>query len=291
MSALMHDAVSLLSPAARLAHTRGSLTDIAYADDTLLIGACPQHVGEFLAAVSTAGKRYGMSLHYGKFHLVQVQCEGGLSLPGGGHLAPEAGMNYLGTILAEGGRISSELSRRIGIAKAELETLSKVWRHSYLTFKQKFKFYRSLVESKLLYSLSAACLTVADKRRLDGFQAKCLRQLLRIKPPYYSRVSNLEVLRRSGHKAASKLLLERQLIYLGKVLRSSENSILRSSCMAPGGIEPATSRYIRRVGRPRKEWVPTVMEAAIQLAGGRQRLQQLADDPVTWGRMVKQAQL
>ena len=115
-------------------------------------------------------------------------------------------MNYLGTILAESGRISSELSRRIGIAKAELETLSKVWRHSYVTFQQKLKFYKSLVESKLLYSLSAACLTVADRRRLDGFQARCLRQLLRIKPPYYSRVSNLEVLRRSGHKAASKLL-------------------------------------------------------------------------------------
>ena len=133
MSALMHDAVSLLSPAARLAHSRGSLADIAYADDTLLIGACPQMVGEFLAAVSIVGKRYGMSLQYGKFHLVQVHCEGSLSRLDGAQLAPETGMNYLGTILAESGRISSELSRRIGIAKAELETLSKVWRHSYAT--------------------------------------------------------------------------------------------------------------------------------------------------------------
>ena len=41
MSVLMHDAVSSLSPAAREAYHKGDLADLAYADDTLLMGASP----------------------------------------------------------------------------------------------------------------------------------------------------------------------------------------------------------------------------------------------------------
>ena len=66
MSALMHDAVSMLSQPAREAYRKGDLADLAFADDTLLLGVSPAYVTEFLGAVSAAGQRYGMSLHYGK---------------------------------------------------------------------------------------------------------------------------------------------------------------------------------------------------------------------------------
>jgi hypothetical protein len=67
MSAVMHDAVKLLSPPAREAYEKGALADIVYADDTLLIGASAKHVQEFLRAVAAAGRTFGLQLHEGKF--------------------------------------------------------------------------------------------------------------------------------------------------------------------------------------------------------------------------------
>ena len=46
-------------------------------------------------------------------------------------------MGYLGTTLAEDGRIHSEFGRRIGIAKADFDTLPRVWKHSTLGRKRK----------------------------------------------------------------------------------------------------------------------------------------------------------
>ena len=130
MSLLMHDAVGMLSPRAREAYERGDLADITFADDTLLLGASPKFLAEFLQAVVTAGARYSMELHYGKLQLLNVQCDLNLPMPNGQNLMPSPGMMYLGTVLNGNGQIGGELSRRIGCAKADFRTLCKVWQHS-----------------------------------------------------------------------------------------------------------------------------------------------------------------
>ena len=75
MSVLMHDAVQLLGPSARAAYDRGDLADLAYADDTLLLGVSSAHLTEFLDAVATSGRQFGLSLHTDKFQLLQVNCD------------------------------------------------------------------------------------------------------------------------------------------------------------------------------------------------------------------------
>ena len=75
--------------------------------------------------------------------------------------------------------------------------------------------YAAVVESKMLYGLSSACLTKAQLRRLDGFQNRCVRQIIGVKLSYCSHVSNHGVLSRAGHAAASAQLLHRQLQLFG----------------------------------------------------------------------------
>ena len=100
------------------------------------------------------------------------------------------------------------------------------------------------------------CLTASDRRRLDGFQCKCIRRILRIPPAFYSRVSNKIVMERAGHITASRLLLERQLVLLGKVIRAPQGSPLQTATFIPNSSPPATTRYFRRVGRPRMDGPP-----------------------------------
>ena len=91
-----------------------------------------------------------------------------------------------------------------------------------------------------------------------------------IKPSFYSRVSSQEVLKQAEHPKASLLLQKRQLTLLGKVLRSPEGHPLRMSSFIPGTNHPRTEQYVRRRGRPHKEWVRTMMSVAVNLFGDEQ---------------------
>jgi hypothetical protein len=63
MSVLLHDAVAELGAEAKAVHARGDLAELIYADDTLLYSSVDAHVTDYLRAVATVGRRYGMELH------------------------------------------------------------------------------------------------------------------------------------------------------------------------------------------------------------------------------------
>ena len=119
------------------------------------------HLTEFLDAVAISGNRFGLSLHTDKFQLIQVNCNSAVYLPSGAAVPAEATLGYLGTTLSHDGHINSELARRLGMARADYESLTKVWRHFALGRKWKLSIYHSLVESKLLYGLATMCLNIA----------------------------------------------------------------------------------------------------------------------------------
>ena len=176
-------------------------------------------------------------------------------------------MEYLGATLAVDGQSRYELNRRIGLAKADFISLSKVWSHSSLTWRRKLRVFTSVVESKLFYALSSMCFTVADLRRLDGFQNRCIRKIVGIPVAYVSRISNKEVLARAGHRAVSDTLRKRRLELYGKVVRSAVDHPMRQVCFIGGTTLPATDLYVRRVGRPCKEWVREAQSDACTLFG------------------------
>jgi hypothetical protein len=278
----------MLGPAARAAYYRGDLADIAFADDTLLIGVSCPHISEYLAAVEISGRRFGMELHHDKFQLLQVNADGLVHLPSGTAVPASPSMGYLGTTLAEDGRIRSELGRRIGIARADFDTLSRVWSHSALGRKRKLSICHALVESKLLHGLATVCMNVAELRRLNGFQNKCLRKILGISSSFLSRVSNKTVMQHASCKSASAQLLAMQLRLLRKVVLTESVHPLRSSCMVGDTLQPLVSHYIRRVGRPRKEWLSTVLPHGLQIVSGNAfTIREMMLDKHVWKQLVK----
>jgi len=259
MSVLLTDATAMLSPSAKLAYQRGDLSDVVYADDTLLISVSSIHLEEYLLAVAAAGARYGMELHWDKLQLLAVHTEPALHAPSGDPIPCRPRMQYLGTTLSNDVHGQHELVKRIAMAKKDFLALDCVWKRSSLTWKRKLRIFNSLIESKLLYSLSTICLTVSQERQLNGFQNRSLRVIIGIKPSYVSRVSNAAVLAKSGHTLATDLLRHRQCRLLDQVLHSPEGHPLRSATFIPGTDQPLTDRYIRRRGAPAKEWLRTLL--------------------------------
>ena len=131
--------------------------------------------------------------------------------------------------------------------------------------------------SKLLYNLHSLCLTEAETRRLDAFHVRGLRNVMRIPPSYYSRVSNAVVLERANAKTASNVLLERQLLWMGGLATRQDEHVLRRSVFksGPERMVPQTPHGRRKRGRPRKTWSKHVDGHALQAAGSLDRLHEL----------------
>lgn len=64
------------------------------------------------------------------------------------------------------------------MAGAGFKVLDRVWNHTNVTKKQKYKIYVTLIISKLLYGLQTAWFTKAQSMKLDGFHARCIRKVV-----------------------------------------------------------------------------------------------------------------
>ena len=174
------------------------------------------------------------------------------------------------------------------MARGDFCELSRLWTRSNLGLKKKLSIFQALIESKLLYSLSTCCFHKGQLRRLDGFQARCLRSILGIAPSFISRVSNREVLARASWQPLSETLTLQQLAILGKVLRADQTSPLYACSFSAHNLQPLVSQYVRKVGRPRKEWVPSVVEEATLRSGrSTNELAALAQNCKLWARLMR----
>ena len=125
-------------------------------------------------------------------------------------------------------------------------------------------------------------LTKAQSRQLDAFQNRCLRRVLGIAPAYYSRVSNAAVRETTGCEPITATLRFRRFQMLGEIFRSPPEHPLNTACFIPGTSAAATDRYVRRVGRPAKEWVKEMLHEAITLFGSMDMVTELAKDKRIW---------
>ena len=147
--------------------------------------------------------------------------------------------------------------------------------------------FNTLVASKLLYGLAACWLSTSERRKLDGFQNRCLRSIWGIKPAYFSLVSNQKVLQTIAEKPLTRSLELQQLMLFGKIARKGPGDLMRDVTFCPGSLRPAAERYVRKVGRPRLEWTNGVCKLAETAAGGRLMLDSAVADESVWKRVVE----
>ena len=284
MTVIVQDAIEMLPEAARRQFDAGSLSIVLYADDTLLIGSSAQSLQQLLDAIATVGRRFGMELHWDKFQLMELGGRYELHAPNGSKIQPTSSMCYLGcTMFADGG-VKSELNRKLGVAWADFRKLTGVWSHAQMRRRRKLEAFQSMIASRLLYGLSSAWLNAAEVRRLNGFQARCLRVILGVKPAFYSRISNATVLRHSGQTSFELQLRRQQLMLYGRIARLPATDPRRSVAFCANTVHPLTSTYVRKVGRPRNEWTVMLQRESYKMSSAADRM---VHQPMEWSKAVE----
>ena len=99
----------------------------------------------------------------------------------GQRLEDVTSFKYLGAILCKDGTCSAEVSFKIALrAMAAMARLNRIWWLNTISFTSKFKLYKSLVTSILLYGCETLTLLANSGKGIQAFKTKCLRKLLRI---------------------------------------------------------------------------------------------------------------
>ena len=254
MTILMVDARDILSERAKKAWDNDDLADALFADDTLLISRSGRDLEEYMAAIEKKGSDYGLQIHWGKVHLVPVRTADPVQTPRGEFLPAGESMVYLGSTLHASGKFGCEMSRKIGAARAEFDALKIVWKSPVLAKARKLHLFEMLLGSKMRYGTASAWLSKSDMRRIDGFQARCLRILLGIPPSFISRVSNEAVRSLAGQRPWSVNIRKAQFELLDKVMNDPNKQVLRDAVFRRGSSTPITQSFSRKVGRPRHNW-------------------------------------
>ena len=127
----------------------------------------------------------------------------------------------------------------------------------------------------------------AQQRQLNGFHARCLRDIQRIPHPQESRISNQVVLERAGQVELSRQLLKRQLTLFGRIARAPDSDQRRQLTFCPGTLRLVADRFVRRVGRPRLEWAGQLLSLATSKLGSAEKVHSLTINPVIWRQVIE----
>ena len=152
---------------------------------------------------------------------------------------------YLGAIISADGRCESEIRARIGTAMAAMARLNRIWTSKSIGLPTKLRLYRALVRTIVLYGCETWTLLSATENKLQAFENKCMRKILRIS--YVEHRTNAYVWDRISSIAGPQenimaTIKRRKLTWFGHVLRHKSLKKQSSRARWKVGVGEAVSR-------------------------------------------------
>ena len=147
---------------------------------------------------------------------------------------------------------SLSLSRIAKTASSMCHLSKPLFRKHRISIRTKINMYRALIVSVLLYGSEAWATTLADRRRLDVFDMRCQRRLLRVF--WQQHISNQTIRERTKRPTASSLLRQRRMrwfVHLHPMLSSLPVRRVID-------FNPNIHGWKRPRGRPKTRWADSI---------------------------------
>ena len=176
-----------LTPQQSSRHVATYITDTDFADDLALISYCLEE-GQLLLRLEFAAKTVCLHVIYKKTeYMLYDQPEGDLVTLEGNKLKQVDNFKYLGSWIQSS---EKDMNIIIGQACSALNKMVKVWK-SNLQNHLKVGFFRTKVESVLLYGAESSTMTGNMRNRLDSTYTRMLRVVLGV--PWREHKTNKEL--------------------------------------------------------------------------------------------------
>ena len=226
------------------------LEDLDYADDLGLLSSRHQDIQGKTENLAAAANQVGLKVNEQKTQVLRKNARTDEPIQlNGKPLEDVQEFNYLGSKITTDGDCMTEINSRISKAGQAFGMLRNIWKTNNLSLQTKIKIFKSNVLSVLLYGSECWKTTTIIEQKLEVFQTKCLRRILRIFWPNV--ISNQELFNRTGMTTITENIKIRRLTWLGHVCRMPANSIPRTALMW-------TPQGQRKRGRPKETWRRTI---------------------------------
>jgi len=268
----------------QIAPYKGDCADVwelLYADDTMVMGTRAREINIILKQIEIESENYNLTLNRSKCFYIGMNGKADIHFRDGTKIKKADKVEYLGGTITTQASRNAEISNRMSKALGTCKKLKIFWRKNNADIGWKIQVYNAIIISQLIYGLNTLNITPAIKNRLNAFHMRGLRYILNIDHSYYSHISNEEVINRmnlaindasalnvtweqfkiqkevahehyKATKLAGNLILERQEILLGHVLRLDSSNLMRHVTCNDQLRRPC--QLYKRTGAPRSNW-------------------------------------
>jgi hypothetical protein len=230
------------------------INNLRFADDIDLIGGTNAELADLTARLDNTATAYGMEISAEKSKVLVMGTE--VMQPaitvGGVNLENVESFKYLGATITKDGRSTSEIKIRIATATGALARLKNIWHCRNISIESKLRLMRAIVTSSILYGCEAWTLTAETEKRIQAFEFRCLRKILKI--PYTAHRTNESVwneitLLAGPQEHLLTTIKKRKMRWYGHINRSSglANTIMQ------GPVDGKRGR-----GRPKLCWLDNI---------------------------------
>jgi len=232
------------------------ICNLRFADDIDLMAGTKHELQDLTNKLENSAGAYGMEISTEKSK-VMTNSKNNINAEifmNGKKLEEVDSFKYLGATLTKDGTSTSEIRIRLATSAAALAKLDRIWKSKNISFTTKYKLYKSLVVSILLYGCETWTLTAESERKVQAFESKAHRKLLRIA---YTEHKTNEYVRNQIHLLVGQqepllaTVKRRKIAWFGHTTR--HNSL--SKTILQGTIEGKRGR-----GRPTKNWTSNIKE-------------------------------
>ena len=256
------------------------LDDLDFADDLAMIASTKQHIQLKTDRLCRVAQRVGLKVNSQKTKVMRIISRNDDRIHINGEEVEDVNkFVYLGVTLTKSGGGMGDMENRISKGRNAYTQLIKIWNSNKIKRTTKLKLCKSLVLSVLLYGSETWKMTKGDERKLNTFQMKYLRRIMKIKCQEH--ISNEELLIRTKMKKLSTIIMKRRWKFIGHTLRGERASICNTALTWAPEVK-------RKKGRPKTTWQRTV-EKERNLAGWRSwaEARAAAVDRSEWRRLVE----
>ena len=191
------------------------MDNLRYADDTTLMAESEEELKSLLMKVKVESEKVGLKLNIQK---TKIMASGPITSweIDGETVETMSDFIFLGSKICADGDCSHEIRRHLLPGRKVLTNLDSILKNRDITLSTKVHLVKAIVFPVVIYGCESWAIRNAEHRRIDTFELRCWRILLRA--PWTSRRSNQSILKISPGYSLEGLMLRLKLQYFGHLM-------------------------------------------------------------------------